>query len=78
MRLEMGRVDHQPLRLTSFARQLREDLVEHANTAPAHEPIVDRLVRTIVTRSIAPAQPILDDEDDPANYQPVINSGNAM
>ena len=74
----MGRVDHQPARLAGLARQLRENLVEHAETAPAHEPIVDRLVRTVAARSIAPAQPIPDDEDDPADYPPIINSGDAV
>ena len=67
MRLQMGGVDHQPSRLAGLARQLGENLVEHAKTAPADEPIVDRLVRTVVARSIAPAQPIPDDEDDPAD-----------
>ena len=47
-------------------------------TAPAHEPIVDRLVRTVFARSIAPPQPVPDDEDDPANHPSVINSGNTM
>src|SRR5664279_108740 len=74
----MGCVDHQPSRLASLARQLRENLVEHAKTAPAYEPIVDRLVRTVVARSIAPAQSIPNDKDDPADYSPVINPGNAM
>ena len=78
MRREMGRVDHEPLGLAGFACPPRESLVEHAKTAPAHEPIIDRLVQTVVTWNIAPAQPILDDEDDPAEAPPVIRSGNAM
>lgn len=65
MRLEMGRVDHEPLGLAGFACPLRENLVEHAKTAPAHEPIIDRLVRPVVAGRIAQAQPILDDEDNP-------------
>ena len=60
MGFEMGRVDHQPARLASLARQFGENLVEHAKTAPAHEPIVDRLMRTVLARSIAPAQPVPD------------------
>jgi hypothetical protein len=35
-------------------------------------------MRTILARSIAPAQPVPDDEDDPANHPSVINSGNTM
>ena len=34
MGFEMGRVDHQPARLARLARQLGENLVEHAKTAP--------------------------------------------
>src|SRR5271154_4846963 len=74
----MGRIDHQPSRFASLACQLREDLVEHAKTAPSHKPIVDGLVRPVTAWRIAPAQPVLDDEDDPADDPPVINPGNTM
>jgi hypothetical protein len=33
---------------------------------------------TVLARSIAPAQPVPNDEDDPANHSPVINSGNTV
>jgi hypothetical protein len=75
MGFKMGRVDHQLARLTSLARQLGENLVEHAKTAPAHEPVVDGLVRAVVTRSITPAQSIPDDKDDSADDQPIIHPG---
>lgn len=78
MRLQMGRVDHQPLRRAALARQFGEDVVEHAKPAPAHEPVVDGLVRTILTRRIAPAQPIPDDKDNAADHPPVINPRNPM
>ena len=39
----------------------------------AYESIVDCLVWSVVARSITPAQSIPDDEDDPADYPPVIN-----
>ena len=78
MGFQVGRVDHQPARLASLARQFGKNLVEHAKTAPAHEPIVDRLVRTVLARGLAPPQPVSDDEDDPANHPSVINSGNTM
>ena len=55
MRLEMSRIDHKLARLTGLARQFGEYLVEHAKTAPTHEPVVDRLMRTIFTRRIASA-----------------------
>jgi hypothetical protein len=47
MGFQMGCIDHQPARLASLARQLGENLVEHAKTAPAYEPVVDGLVRTV-------------------------------
>jgi hypothetical protein len=58
MRLQMGGVDHDPLRLAALARQFGENPVEYAQATPANEPIVDRLVRAIVARSVAPAQPV--------------------
>jgi hypothetical protein len=78
MGFEIGGVDHQPTRLTSLARHLGENLVEHAKTAPAHESVVDDLVRTIATWSITLAKPIADDKDDPADDQPIIHPWNAM
>src|SRR6185312_871708 len=74
MNFQMGRVDHQPARIAGLTRKLGEYLVEYAETAPAHKPVIDRLVRTILARSIAPAQSIPDDEDDPADHPPVIDS----
>jgi|SRR5471032_2968228 len=78
MGFEMGGVDHQPMWLTSLARQLGENLVEHAKTAPAHEPVVDGLGWTVVTRSVTLAKPIADDKDDSADDQSIINPWNAM
>ena len=56
MRLQVRRIDHQERWFATFARQFGKDLVEHTKSAPAHEPIVDGLVRTVLTRRIAPAQ----------------------
>src|ERR1700690_1665201 len=72
MRLQMRGVDHDPLRLAALAGQFGENLVEHAQAAPAHEPIVDCLVRAIVGPSIAPAQPVLDHKHDRADDPPVL------
>src|SRR6202451_3234941 len=72
MGLQMRGVDHDPLRLAALAGQFGENLVEHAQAAPAHEPIVDCLVRAIVGRSIAPAQPVLDHKHDRADDPPVL------
>ena len=62
----MRGIDHQPGGFAGLARQLGEDFAEDAEAAPAHEPIIDRLVGTVVARCIAPAQSVPDDEDDAA------------
>ena len=59
MRLEVRGVDHDPLGLGPFARQLGEDPVEHAHAAPAHETVVNRLVRAVTYGRVAPAQSFL-------------------
>jgi hypothetical protein len=53
MGLKMRGVDHHSLRLAALVRQRCENLVEHAQAAPANEPIVDRLMRTILGRRVA-------------------------
>ena len=47
VRLEVDRVDHQPVGITSVGRQLGEDPVEHAQAAPAENAVVDRPERAI-------------------------------
>jgi len=61
----MGRIDHQPARLAKLARQFGENHIEHAQTTPAKEPIVDHIIRNVLALSIAPAQPIPDDKTIP-------------
>jgi hypothetical protein len=78
MGLQMRGVDHDPLGLCALARQLSEDLVEHAQTAPADEAVVDRLMRAIPRRRIAPTQAVLDDEYDRADNPPVIHPSDPM
>src|SRR3984957_7499867 len=55
----MRGVDHDPLRFAALARQFGENLVEHPQAAPENEPIVDRLVRAILSRSVAQRSPFL-------------------
>src|ERR1700684_2272364 len=74
----MRGVDHDPLRFAALARQFGENLVEHAQTAPANEPIVDRLVRAIVARRVAPTQPVLDHKDDGADDPPIVDPRDPM
>src|SRR6185312_15199374 len=78
VRLQMRGIDHQPGWFAGLAGQFREDFVEHAKPAPAHEPIVDGLVRAVLTRRIAPAQPVSDDEDDAADHPAIIDPRNSV
>src|ERR1700733_5128871 len=64
VRLEMRRVDQQPTGPACLCRQRREDPVEDPEPTPADETVVDRLVRTVFLRCVAPAQPVPDYEDD--------------
>jgi hypothetical protein len=52
----MGGVDHELVRLSTLGSQSSEDAVEHAEPAPADEPVIDGLVRAIRRRRIAPAR----------------------
>ena len=78
MGLQMRGVDHDPLGLGALARQFGEDRVEHAQPAPANEPVIDRLVRAIRPRRVTPAKPIPDHEHDGAHNPPVIHPRDAM
>ena len=60
----MVRIHHQSPRLARVASQFGKNLVEHSNAAPAHKSNMDRLVRTVLARSIAPARTVPDDIDD--------------
>jgi hypothetical protein len=57
--LEVGGVDHQPVRLAAPGGQHGEDLVECPKPALADEPIIDGLVRAVVRGRVAPARPFL-------------------
>lgn len=59
-----GRVDDDPVGLSSLVSQLSEDAVEDPRPAPADEAVVEGLVRAIILGRIAPHQPMLDDVDD--------------
>src|SRR5271166_1931583 len=78
MRLQMRGVDHDPLRLAAGASQLGENLVEHAQTAPANEPIVDRFVRAVFARRVAPAQSVLDHKHDRADDPAIVHPRHPM
>ena len=73
VRLEVGGVDHEPVGFAAFGRQRGKDPVEHAQTAPPDETVVDRLVRTVLARRIALTQPVPDHEDDATDHPAVID-----
>lgn len=74
VRLEVGGVDHEPIRHTACGRRSGKDAREHAEAAPVHEAIVERLVWAIARRRILPLQPIADDVDDAADDAAVIDA----
>ncbi len=78
MRLEVSGINHDRVRLPGLARQFGKDAVKHAKTAPADEPVVDGLVRTLAFGCIAPHQPMLDNVNDTRHDPPVINSRDTM
>src|SRR5271167_3976806 len=51
MGLQMGGVDHDPLQLAALVRQRGENLVEHPQTAPANEPIVEDAIPSLDCRA---------------------------
>jgi hypothetical protein len=51
-------MDHQPVRLAALRCKRREDLVEHAEPAPANEAIADRFGRPVFRRGIASSQAV--------------------
>src|SRR5580700_8432256 len=74
----MRGVDHDPLGIAAPVRQRCENLVEHPQAAPTNKPIVDRLVRTILRRGVAPTKPILDHKHNRAHDPTVIHPRDAM
>ena len=76
--LQLGRVYHQLFCLAVALRKLDEDAPEHAQFAPAHEAVVDCLVRPVAWRQIAPPQAVADDKDDAADHPTVIDPRDAM
>lgn len=76
MRLQVGAVDHQPPERPGLGSQACEDPVEHTQPAPAHEAVVQLLVRLIGERCVALLQPVPDDIDDPADHPPVVHARN--
>ena len=74
----MRRINHQLIRRSGLGCKACKYLVEYAHTAPANEPVVDRLVWAILSRSVPPLQTVTDDKDNPTVDPPIINPWNAV
>lgn len=74
VRLQVGRIDHECLRLRTNRSQTIHHSHKHTGLAPAFPTAVQRLVQTIVAGAILPAQFVAVDEHDIAQHAPVIHS----
>ena len=77
VRLEVGAGNHQTLGQAALGGQGRDDAVEHAHAASAHEAVVEGPVGSVGRRRITPAQTVADDGDDAALHAAVIHARNA-
>lgn len=71
-------VDHQRVRLVALVGEFQAHRRKDARLKPALPAAVERLVRAIGFRRVAPAQPIVIISDYPAEIPPVINPGFAV
>ena len=74
----MCRVDHDGAGRSVHRSQFFENPVEYAKSGPAHEPVVECLMRAVTIRSIAPHQPIANDVDDTADHTRIVNTRHAL
>jgi hypothetical protein len=74
----MGSIDHHLIRLAAFDSQRGEYSVEDTHAAPADEPAVDCIRRTLCRRPIAPSQTVADHQDKPADDPPIIDLRNPV
>lgn len=78
MGLQVCGIDHDALGLWPVRRKAGENPVEHAEPAPADEPVVQRLVWAITLRRVLPLQAVANDIDDAADDAAVIDPRHAM
>jgi len=72
MRLDRGGVDRQRHAVFAAVGERFEDRLPMSALGPAIEPVVDRRVRTIVRRAIAPACPALKHINDTADDASIV------
>ena len=78
MRLQVGRVDHQPVRSAGFRGQGREYAIEHAHPGPSYEPVVQGLMRSIDLGRVTPPQSVANDVNDTADNPTIVDTRNAV
>lgn len=78
MRLQIGCIDHDCLRIGALGGQADHDPGEDPVVTPALPAIIKCLGRSIFTRRIAPSQSIAIDEDNAAQHPQIVNSRTAM
>ena len=71
-------VNHQDIsRLALRLGQFFEDALKHTVYRPPLEPVVERLVRPLISGGIDPFQPVFNNVDNPAQNLAVIGATNA-
>src|SRR5665647_3203962 len=73
--LDTRTVDEEAIRRLPGTRQRAEDALPDAAFGPAHEPVVERLLRPInFARAVGPATAALERMDDPAHHPAIIHT----
>jgi hypothetical protein len=72
MGFDMGRVDHLDIPRSTTPCEVTEKPFPDATLRPANEAIIDRGVRTIFRRAIAPSATALDDVNNAADHTTII------
>jgi hypothetical protein len=74
MDLDAGAVDEQAIRDILTTRQRGKDTLPDAALGPAHEAVVERLLRAIdMLRTVTPAPAALQCMHDPGKYPAIID-----
>ena len=73
MDLDAGAVDEQPVRRVLGAGQGAENVFPYPALGPAHEAVVERLLRTVDARAIGPPAAATQGVDDPAQHPTIIH-----
>ena len=77
MSFQVRGVNHQDIsRLVLRLGQFFEDALKHTVCRPTLEPVVERLVRPVISGRIDPLQPVFNNVDNPAQDLAVIDAVN--